>query len=191
MIESIGEYKIYIIEGGMFLIFLIGTITMMQIFIKKIQAIQEKGGKDKIIDEKNTLLYQLQERLNSMEKNIGTSGRERDYDRDKELLLEEKRRMIETLQQRLQEVEHKLKRVLLLHKTIAEKEQIKESIIEEKNTIIINLQYKLCELEKKLETLAMRNFDTIDKKIERENDKTQIFIILGILFVIILYLYTR
>lgn len=158
--------------------------------------------KDKIIDEKNISLHQLQEKINSIEKNLGTASREQNYNGDKELLLEDKRRIIETLQQRLQEVEHKFKRVILLHKTIAEKEQIKESMLEEKDAIITKLQYKLHEIEKKLELMTIANehnkeklmenrFSSIDKKIERENDKTQIFIILGVLFVLILYLYAR
>ena len=119
------------------------------------------------------------------------------YPEDTEIWRDEKIRTLMILQQRLQEVEHKYRRVLLLHKSITEKENIKDALIEEKERNISNLQHRIYETEKKLNaTSNERNKDRSWEKTgmerrggEEEEQKNQIFIILAILLLLLIYLY--
>lgn len=163
------------------------------VYREKDKAIEDKN---KAIDEKNKSIYILQQKLNEAEHRLKRFMAEHQDDKSKDAIIEEKSKTIAVLQQRLQEVENKFKKIALLHKSIAEKEQIKDGIIEEKNAFIISLQNKLSDIEGKLQNMVSINeenkekflnrklFD-IDEKIQAEKRKNRIFIILFIFFLML------
>ncbi len=160
------------------------------VYREKDKVIEEKN---RLLNEKNKSIYILQQKLNEAENHLKSYIQQEKNNQNKDKIIEEKIQHIHTLQQRLQEVENKFKKIALLHKSIAEKEQIKDQIIEEKNQFILGLQNKLTEIEHKLQNMTKineeskenflnRKLSDINEKIQAEKRKTRIFIVLLILF---------
>ncbi|MCX6823998.1 MAG: hypothetical protein NT085_02630 [candidate division SR1 bacterium] len=165
----------------------------LMVYREKDKVIDERN---KAIDEKNKSIYILQQKVNEAENKIKTIIAEQQKDINKDNIIEEKTKSIYILEQRLQEVENKFKKILLLHKSITEKEEIKDIMIKEKNIFILNLQEKLKEIEGKLQSIVVINEDNkerflnkklleIDEKIQAERKKNRILIILLILFLLV------
>ncbi len=124
--------------------------------------------KNKVIEEKTKSIYILQQKLNEAEQRLKKLLAEQQDDKNKDSIIEEKAKTIAMLQQRIQEVENKFGKIVLLHKSITEKEKIKDTIIEEKNAFIASLQHKLTDIEGKLQNMILINDENKEKFLDKK-----------------------
>lgn len=219
-IESI-QYETYIIIGAIVLLFFIYSVYITKFLIEKIKTIGKDTESTKTTykaqkeEEIHMLINDIRNNIDILKEEVDISEKERIYDEKDKIIhdLQQKIITIEStlqnggttimipLQQRLQEIEHKYKRVLLLHKTITEKEKIKDTMVAEKERYIYTLQQQLYDSQRKLEHMIISNeenkekllerkFVDIEKQIQTEKDRNQTYGILVILGILILYLWS-
>lgn len=140
--------------------------------------------KARTIEEKNRTIYLLQNQIQTLQQKLVYQEQQQHNQQQQEDLIRQQKETITQLRQRIVELENKFKNVVLLHKSITEKEQLHQKIIEEKNAYIIALQNKLHTIEEQFTTYKENNIDErfvhLQKQIESSKDKQWIIIVLAI-----------